>query len=188
MPMGEPVPPGVTDADDDESGSLVQVSVTLHRRGHQPDRIPGNACTRTRPAYQLWIDGNWEAECGRTVVILFQELDLQIEQRNRHSVGADRCGACALFRTTKPCPVWSAPLHHRRGPVEPAGLCADARAHGAGGPSAAAPRRHPGSGRPHRRRPRPERLASVCDYWQNRQRHTVQAMYVLHLTTGSPAT
>ena len=29
VPMGEPVPPGVMDADDDESGSLVQVSVTL---------------------------------------------------------------------------------------------------------------------------------------------------------------
>ena len=170
VPMGEPVPPGVMDADDDESGSLVQVSVTL--TDGDTSQIESLETLYEDPsAYQLWINGNWGEEWENSC-LLFQELDLQI---SNETVGADRCRACALFQRRCRPGVVRAP-HHRRGPVEPAGLCADARAHGAGGPSAAAPRRHPGSGRPHRRQPRPERLASVL-LLAERQRHTVRLCF-----------
>ena len=51
------------DADDDESGSLVQVSVTL--TDGDTSQIESLETLYEDPsAYQLWINGNWGARVG----------------------------------------------------------------------------------------------------------------------------
>ena len=66
------------DADDDESGSLVQVSVTL--TDGDTSQIESLETLYEDPsAYQLWINGNWGEEWENSC-LLFQELDLQISK------------------------------------------------------------------------------------------------------------
>lgn len=107
VPMGEPVPPGVMDADDDESGSLVQVSVTL--TDGDTSQIESLETLYEDPsAYQLWINGNWEEEWENSC-LLFQELDLQIS--NETDIPLELTDAeLALFSNDDAVPVWSAPL------------------------------------------------------------------------------
>ncbi len=107
VPMGEPVPPGVMDADDDESGSLVQVSVTL--TDGDTSQIESLETLYEDPsAYQLWINGNWGEEWENSC-LLFQELDLQIS--NETDIPLELTDAeLALFSNDDAVPVWSAPL------------------------------------------------------------------------------
>ncbi|WP_308526849.1 helix-turn-helix transcriptional regulator [uncultured Oscillibacter sp.] len=107
VPMGEPVPPGVMDADDDESGSRVQVSVTL--TDGDTSQIESLETLYEDPsAYQLWINGNWEEEWENSC-LLFQELDLQIS--NETDIPLELTDAeLALFSNDDAVPVWSAPL------------------------------------------------------------------------------
>lgn len=107
VPMDEPVPPGVMDADDDESGSLVQVSVTL--TDGDTSQIESLETLYEDPsAYQLWINGNWEEEWENSC-LLFQELDLQIS--NETDIPLELTDAeLALFSNDDAVPVWSAPL------------------------------------------------------------------------------
>ena len=107
VPMGEPVPPGVMDADDDERGSLVQVSVTL--TDGDTSQIESLETLYEDPsAYQLWINGNWGEEWENSC-LLFQELDLQIS--NETDIPLELTDAeLALFSNDDAVPVWSAPL------------------------------------------------------------------------------
>ena len=107
VPMGELVPPGVMDADDDESGSLVQVSVTL--TDGDTSQIESLETLYEDPsAYQLWINGSWDAEWENSC-LLFQELDLQIS--NDTGIPLELTDAeLALFSNDNAVPVWSAPL------------------------------------------------------------------------------
>ena len=107
VPMGEPVPPGVMDADDDESGSLVQVSVTL--TDGDTSQIESLETLYEDPsAYQLWVNGNWDTE-WKIGCLRFQVLDLQIS--NDTGIPLELTDAeLALFSNDDAVPVWSAPL------------------------------------------------------------------------------